>query len=94
MSGLEKVKAKMKNLRGPHEVPFSELLPDEFVRKYTRFQTRQAMLDAAGVKSAEDINSDSFSQFVTGNSRFATWRDMEQLAIVEWGKREAKKMGL
>ena len=34
-------------------IPLSELLPDNFISEHSGFQTRQAMLDAGGIKNSE-----------------------------------------
>jgi hypothetical protein len=87
-SGLEKLQKNLEKLDGEHVVKLPDLMPDWFIREHTNFQTLQAMLDAGGVENDEDIDSDSFSQFIAAQTRFEGWQDMCQFASGEWAQRQ------
>jgi hypothetical protein len=65
-------------------ITIDELLPDSFINKNSRFQTRQAMLDAGGIKSAEEFDGEPFSRFVSENTNFGNWPEMKALAVQEY----------
>lgn len=88
MSGLEKLERNLERLDGDHEVPVSELFTDDFMRRNTQFQTFQAMIDAGGVETQEEMAQDSFSEFVAKHTRFNGWDEMFQAAGSEWMMRQ------
>ena len=88
MSGLEKFKKKVQELSGTHQIPLSELLPDEFISQNTTSPTLQALVDAVNVNEPSDINSEAFSKFVADNSRFASYTEMLQAGYAEYAKRK------
>ena len=90
-SKLKELQRKSKELNGEREVPLTELLPDNFIREYTDFQTLQAMVDASGIKNSEEIGNEEFSKFVSTHTRFGNWEEMLKKAGPEYIKR---KLGL
>jgi DeoR/GlpR family transcriptional regulator of sugar metabolism len=88
LSGLEQREKNLEKLGGTHEVKGEDLLPDDFIRQNTNFQTRSAFLEASGIKSQEDMSTDAFDNFVAANTRFANWQEMFKAAGTEWGKRQ------
>lgn len=88
MSGFDNFKKKLQELSGTHNYQLSELLPDEFVVKHTKYPTLQALCDAGGVNEASDIKSDSFSQFVADHSEFSSYTEMLQAGYAELAKRK------
>lgn len=88
LSGLEQLERNLEKLGGKHEVTGEDLLPDDFIRENTNFQTRSAFLEASGIKSQEDIATDAFDSFVAANTRFANWQEMFKAAGAEWANRQ------
>jgi hypothetical protein len=87
-SGLRRLQKNVEKLHGEHKVTGEDLLPDDFIRENTGFQTRSAFLEASGIKSQEDMSTDAFDSFVAANTRFANWQEMFKAAGTEWGKRQ------
>jgi hypothetical protein len=88
MGGFDEFRKKLKKLEGKRDVPLSELMPDTFIRRNTKFQTLQAFLDAGGIEGQKDIGSQAFSKFIGTNSKFRNWDEMSQAAGTEWAKRQ------
>ncbi len=86
-SGMDRFKRNMKKLSGEHSVRLTELMPDNFMSKYTQFPTLQSMLDAAGIEDPADIKAELFSQFVAHHSQFAGWSEMLKKGYAEYAKR-------
>jgi hypothetical protein len=87
-AGLKELQRKLKDLQGQQGVSISELLPDDFIQKYTDFQTLQAMFDASGIENPEEIDSKKFSKFVATHTHFANWEEMLKVAGAEYTKRQ------
>jgi SPX domain protein involved in polyphosphate accumulation len=87
-SKLKELQRKIKSLEEKKRVPLPDLLTDDFIRKYTDFQTLQAMLDASGIENKEDIGNEEFSKFVATHSRFSSWEEMLNTAGPEYFKRQ------
>ena len=85
---LKELQRKIKDLDGQKRIPLSELLPDDFIRKHTDFQTLQAMLDASGIENKEEIGNEEFSKFVATHTRFSNWEEMLKAAGPEYVKRQ------
>jgi len=95
ITGLDEIQRKLERLRrnaqeldGTHEVPFTELFPDDFMRRNTQFQTMQQMLDASGIDKPEEIQGEAWSQFVADHSQFSDWQDMQKAAFTEYVRRK------
>jgi hypothetical protein len=87
---LERLKRNVRNVSGP--VAFEDLLPPEFMRRYTDFPTIEAMTAASGFKieSQEDFQAIPESDrdaYVQRCTRFNTWRDMLGKAAQEYAVR-------
>jgi len=87
-SKLRQLQQKISELSGESQVPLTELMPDDFIRKHTDFQTLQAMINASGIENPEDIGNEKFSEFICTNTRFNTWEEMIELAGAEYVKRQ------
>lgn len=85
---LKKLQQKVKALHGQRQIPLPELLPDDFIRKYTDFQTLQEMVDASGIEKVEEIGNKEFSKFVSTHTQFITWEEMQKAAGIEYTKRQ------
>jgi len=92
---LKELRRKAKNLNGQTEVPLSELFPNDFIRKYTNFQTLQAMIDTSGIKSPEEIGNEEFCKFISLHTQFSSWEEMLRAATFSYTNSYTKrKLGL
>jgi len=85
---LRELQKKVKELDGERKVALSELLPDDFIRQYTNYQTLQEMIDASGIKNTEEIGNKEFSKFIAAHTQFPTWEKMLQVAATSYYKRQ------
>lgn len=85
---LRELQRKVKELDGERKVALSELLPDDFIRQYTNYQTLQEMLDASGIKNTEEIGNEEFSKFIATHTEFPSWEEMLQVAATAYYKRQ------
>ena len=88
MSGMDAFTKKLQDVAATQSVPLPELMPDEFMAKYTNYPNLQAMVDAGGVNAPEDFQSEAFSKFVSENSQFSGTEEMMQTAQAEYYKRK------
>ncbi len=90
MGGLEELERKLKELDGTHNVPLTELMPDDFIRRHTDFATLDEMLESSGLtlESQEDFDGDEWNAFVAERTRFENWEEMQQEAAGEWVRRK------
>lgn len=79
-SGLEKLRKKLKEASKQESVPLPELMPDDFMRTYTEFETLQAMFDAGEVESADYLQTDEWNAYVSEHTQFDSWSEMLQKA--------------
>jgi hypothetical protein len=89
-SGLDAFKKKMKAVSGEQRIPLNELMSDSFMQKHTKFTNLQAMLDAGGVDSAEDLTSEEWNSFIAQNTPYKDWTDMQRQAYTTWVKKKLK----
>jgi hypothetical protein len=97
MTGLDEIRKKLENLQrraqninGP--VPFEDLFPPEFMRRYTEFKSIEEMLNGFGtpIASTEDferIPGAEWSAYVTAKTRFKSWDEMQSKAGQEYVER-------
>src|ERR1700730_3411724 len=88
LSGFDDFQRKLEKIRGEHDLSAEDLFPDDFMRKYTNFQTRQAFYEAGSVKSKDDTETDAFDNFVTTTTRFDSWFEMLKEAQANWIRRQ------
>jgi hypothetical protein len=79
-SGLDKLRKKMAEAAKPESVTLPELMPEGFMTAYTEFETLQAMFDAGGIDSEDDLKSDKWNAFVAEHTQFGNWSDMMKKA--------------
>lgn len=87
---LETLQRRAQSLNGP--VPFEDLFPPEFMRRYTDFKSIDEMLGAFGtpIMSTEDferIPGADWNAYVTGKTRFTSWDEMQSKAGHEYAER-------
>lgn len=85
---LRDFQKKVKGLDGEREVALPELLPDDFIRQHTNYQTLQGMIDASGIKNTEQIGNEEFSKFIATHTQFSSWEEMLQVAATTYYKRQ------
>jgi hypothetical protein len=83
-SGLDRLRKKLENVHGKHEVSTDDLMTDSFIRSQTSFANWQEVMDVGGVESNEDIVSDNFSEFIRKQTKFDGFDDMAHAAGAEW----------
>lgn len=86
--GLKKLQKNADAISGEHSVKLADLLTDSFLRSHSHFHALQELLDASGVKDAEEIGNERFSAFIQANTSFASWDDMMEAAGGEYVKRK------
>jgi hypothetical protein len=87
---LERLQRRAQNLSGP--VPFEELFPPEFMRRYTQFKSIDEMFGAFGtpIESTEDVEripDAEWDVYVTARTRFKSWKEMQSKAGEEYAER-------
>jgi len=87
---LETLQRRAQNVSGP--VPFEDLFPPEFMRRYTDFKSIDEMFTELGtpIESAEDLKNipeAKWEAFVKERTRFATWNAMQAKAGEEFIER-------
>jgi hypothetical protein len=87
---LEKLQRRAQNISGP--VPFDELFPPEFMRRYTDFKSIEDMFSGFGtpIETAEEfkrIPDAEWNTFVTQRTKFKTWEAMQAKAGEEYIER-------
>jgi hypothetical protein len=90
-SGLDKLQKNLKELSRKHTLSDKDLFPDAFMRKYTDFPSFQALCEASGVNSNEEIGNDAFSKFVAEHSRFNSYEEMLKKGGAEYAGRTLTK---
>ena len=92
---LEELERKANDIHGENIIQLSELLPAQFMIKYTDFKSLEEMFQASGfvVESSEDfkkIPEEDLNNFIKNNTQFSNWDDMIGKASMEW---IARKLG-
>jgi hypothetical protein len=90
---LKQMEKAAKELDGTHEVPFSELFTDSFLRKHTKFSSYEEFENQeifTKYQTIEEIPDDEMDQFVAANTNFSNWDDMLGEAGTEYA---ARKLG-
>ena len=92
---LERMKENAEELSGTTQVPFSELFPTSFMRKYTQFSSMDEMLIAGSfdIESQEDfeaIPEELLDKHIAASTRFTSWEAMLEEATTQY---VAKKLG-
>jgi hypothetical protein len=87
---LETLQRRAANVSG--QVPFDELFPPEFMRRYTSFKSIEDMLAGfeTPIESAEDfkkIPDADWNAFVKERTKFKSWEDMQTKAGEEFIER-------
>lgn len=93
ITGLNNLRSKLnqianaaQELDGQKQIPLSELLTDDFIRKNTSFTNVDDLFSKSGykVESKEDfeaIPEDEFNEFIKNNTDFNNWKEMLEVAL-------------
>lgn len=92
---LNQIERNAKNLEGENSVPFTELFPEGFMKKFTEFSSIEKMLIESpfSIETAEDfaaIDDNKWDEFVHRVTKFDSWEEMQLEAVSDW---TAKKLG-
>lgn len=90
---LKQMQGDMKELGETNEIPLSQLMSNDFIAKQTSFISIDEMIEASGLvqdPSGEFLQSSDWDLFVTSNSRFTCWKDMQQSAAKLWVQKKLK----
>jgi hypothetical protein len=87
-SEFKKFQKKLKDISGEHDIPIKDLMTDSFIRQHSKFDTFQALLDASGIKNADEIGNDAFSKFVSTHTTFGSWHELKVAAGREYVTRK------
>lgn len=76
------LKSNLQNIsRKADEATIINLITDHFIQNNTQFNTFQELLDAGGIKSVDDVLTETFATFIASKSRFANWQELHQAAF-------------
>jgi len=90
---LARLARNAERLHGKHAVPLSELFPDAFMRRHSRFETVQEMFDASPykVESQSDLDAipdDEWDRYIRANTAFQSWAEMIETGGAAYVKRQ------
>ncbi|HBI3683762.1 TPA: hypothetical protein K3939_004457 [Citrobacter freundii] len=95
-SNINQIKKNLEEIGNTTQIRFDELFTPEFLTEYTSFVSIGDMFEKSGfiVKTPEDfkaIPDDEWERFVTENTTFESWSDMQKKALqVVMSKRLSK----
>ncbi len=83
---LDDLKRRAEALDGEHQIPISEIFPDEFMLLNTDFDSIGSMFEASGftIRSSGDLEAvppDEWNAFVARRTRFSSWGEMKAAAM-------------
>lgn len=95
-SGLKRYIKRLEELADEKRVALHDLLNQQFIRKYTEFNSLEEMLQScpltANAVTAEEFKviqeSDEWNAYIQQHTRFKNWQDMLNTAVVEWLRRK------
>jgi hypothetical protein len=83
---LDKVQDGLEYLIGKDNVSIRELMNNKFIVENTDFDNWDNLLRAAGVKNENDLENQSFNQFINTHSHFDDLEEMLQQAASQYAK--------
>lgn len=96
LSGLEKFKKelnqKVQNFNSKPKT-FADVFDSSFMNTYTKFSSIDDFFNNGGfsINSKEDlenINESDLDKYVSNNSTFSSWNEMQKTASVEYAKKQ------
>ncbi|MGE6562141.1 hypothetical protein ACQKF2_07540 [Pseudomonas hunanensis] len=90
-SGLDKLIKNAKELQATKQVKLVDLMNPSFIAAHSKFEDLDALFAASGFKvdSAEDfaaIPDDKWDAFISENTDFDNWLEMQKVAHAEFAK--------
>ena len=90
---LQRMAQNAKKLEGRQSIPFNDLFTPSFMRKYTRFSSIDALLEAGGFQANineefDAIPQESLDAHVSRTTKFKSWEDMLQEATEQYIQRK------
>ena len=88
-SGLDDLQKDLKKLSGKRKVSFDKLFTPAFMRKYTRFRSIDALLEAGGFHADTNAAFDAIPQreldaHIAKVTKFRNWEAMLEEAAAEY----------
>ncbi len=88
-SGLKKLTENVEKLKETNEISFSEILNDEFMQRNTPFKSLNELFEKSGFKHSTeeeiaDIPDDLFNEFISANTQYETFQDLQVSAMAEF----------
>lgn len=93
-SGLEKLQENLKAMEGTQSVRLAEVVSPQFVSANTKYPDFDALLTEVGITTAEEFEAypeADFDAFIAANTRFSTWREMQEEAVAAYAKAQLLK---
>lgn len=100
IKGLNELQNKLKRMQsnaatmsGTHDVPLTQILSPEFMRKHTRFDSVEALfaawqIDVDGFKALTTEQKDALTK---GTTSYHTWHDLIQAVAAEYTRQQLFK---
>lgn len=90
---LKKIEQNLKNIEGENSIPFMELFPFEFMKKYTQFSSINDMFNGSPftINSEEDfaaIDEYELDNFINKATDFDSWGKMQETAAINWAQKQ------
>lgn len=95
MSGsLDKKLKELNNLNKKENVSFNDLFNENFMKKYTNFNSISELLNKCNIHNQEDLetNIELLETEVKANTKFPSWEEMKQTAGKEHIKKKLDKI--
>lgn len=92
-NALDELEKRAKELDGNREVRLSELLTPKFISENSNFQDLDELFEASDfeIESKEDLEAipdQEWNDFISKNTKFSSWEDMQKEAIIAYTKRQ------
>ena len=95
-SGLDRLIKNAKELDGKHQVKMIDVLNPEFVSAHSKFDDLESLFAASGFKidGPDDfaaIPDDQWDAFITANTDFDNWAEMQKAGHLQYVSSRLKK---
>ncbi|WP_419419469.1 hypothetical protein ACNVED_13280 [Legionella sp. D16C41] len=101
ITGADELQAKFDELRAKYKeldnkiIPIDELFPDSFIQQHTTALSLSEFFKQSGfiINSKEDflaIPDDKWEKYITENTKFESWIEMQRVAQEAWLKKWLK----
>ena len=99
ITGFDELRAKFQKLQDIESIGFEELFPDDFIQRHTNSKNLKDFFTQSGftINSKEDfvaIPDNDWEKYITTNTHFKSWIEMQQTAHESWLKKWLKDNGL